>query len=199
MTRREKFWYLIGPVIMSFTYAATFPIISVYFYSLVSPRVLAISNIIGTGLSAVVNWTIPMDNMKELYRKNFIWIVLLDVTVFCIVSFTGYEYPEVRFIGFSILNAVSTCLWVMVMRNLANRIIEDGDDRTDFDALNRCTELWACFFGAIFAVTFTEIPVEYCIAAQCFANLTMGATDLYTFKILKRAYETSPNTEDKDS
>lgn len=189
MKKNEKFWYLIGPIMMSFIYAATFPIISVYFYSLVSPKVLALSNILGTGLSAIVNWTIPQKRMKEIYRRNFHWIVLIDIICFCAVSFTGYEYPEVRFIGFSILNAVSTCLWVMIMRNLANRIIEDGDDRTDFDALNRYTELWACFFGAIFALIFTEIPVEYCIAAQCFANTFMGCTDLYSFKMLNKAYE----------
>jgi hypothetical protein len=78
------------------------------------------------------------------------------------------------------------------MRNLANRIIGDGDDRTDFDALNRYTELWACFFGAIFAMVFINIPVEYCIAAQCFANTFMGATDYYCFKRLNKSYGLDP-------
>lgn len=177
---------------MSFIYAATFPIISIYFYGLISPRIIAFSNILGTGLSAIVNWTIPQDKMKELYRRNFHWILIVDVILFCIISFTGYEYPEIRFIGFSILNAISTCLWVMIMRNLANRIIGDGDDRTDFDALNRYTELWACFFGAIFAMVFINIPVEYCIAAQCFANTFMGATDYYCFKRLNKSYGLDP-------
>jgi len=69
-----------------------------------------------------------------------------------------------------------------------NRIIEDGDERTDFDALNRYTELWACFFGAIFAMIFVDIPVEYCIAAQCVANTFMGITDLYAFSYLNKAH-----------
>ena len=157
--------------------------------SLIEPRIVAVASLIGTGLSALVNYTIPIDRMKELYRKNFLLIVLTDVILFALISFFGYEYPEVRFMGFSFLNAVSTCLWVMVMRNVANRIIKDGDERTDFDAMNNYTTLSASFLGGIIAVIFVEIPVEYCIAAQCVANLTMGLTDVYSFRMLKRAYQ----------
>lgn len=199
VTKKEKFWYLIGPIVTSFIFSATYPIIQVYFINLIEPRVLATANVLGTLVSAGVNYTIPIEKMKEWYRKHFLWIVLIDLLAFVSVSFFGYEYPEVRFVGLSLLNAVTTSLWVMVMRNLANRIIKDGDDRTDFEALTEYTSLLACAGGAIFAIIFIDIHVEYCIAAQCIANIFMGITDLYSFKLLKRAYETCPNTEDKDS
>ena len=77
----------------------------------------------------------------------------------------------------------------MVMKNIVNRIIVDGDERTNFDALNQTTCLAASFIGGIFAVIFVNISVEFCVMVQCVANAFMGATDLYSFKILKRAYE----------
>jgi hypothetical protein len=121
--------------------------------------------------------------MKDWYRNHFLWIVVLDCICFWGFSFFGYEYPEVRFIGFSIINAVSTCLWVMVMRNLANNIITDGDMRTDFDALNSYTTLTACLCGAVIAF-FSSISVEICLVAQCCVNAFMGITDLHAFKLL---------------
>lgn len=199
MTSNEKFWYLIGPVIMAFTYAATYPTTQVYFVSIISPKVLAASNLVGTALSAFVNWTIPQAKMKEWYRNHFLYIVLVDIICFFCFSFYGLECPEIRFIGFSFLNAVSTCLWVMVMRNTANRIIVNGDKRTDFDALNEFSTLIACFCGAATALIFNDVPVEYCITAQCVSNLVMGITDLYSFNMLSRAYGLDSNTKDKDN
>jgi len=192
MTKQEKFWYLIGPVMFSFVYAATFPIVNIYFVSIISPRVLAAANLLGTILSAFVNWSIPKANMKEWYRKHFLYIVIIDMICFWCISFCGLEYPEVRFLGFAVLNAVSTCLWVMVMRNVANRIIVDGDERTDFDALNECSTLIACFCGAVLALIFVDIPVECCIVLQCLSNMFMGITDLYAFRRLNKSYNLDP-------
>ena len=185
---REKFWYLVGPITVSLVFAATRPIIQIYFVSNIEPQILAMANLLETGLAAVVNYTIQFERLKELYRKYFFWIVVTDVLIFSTTSLIGVDYPAVRFFGFSILNAVSTCLWFMIMKNVANRIIIDGDERTNFDALNQTTCLAASFFGGIFAVIFVNIPVEICVMAQCLANAFMGVTDLYSFKILKRAY-----------
>lgn len=186
MSNKEKFWYMVGPVLLSFVYALTSPIIHVYFVSLISPRVMAIAALISTGLAAIVNYTITVDKFKEWYQRHFLFIVVSDIIIFCLVSFTSINMPEIRFLGFAFINAVSTCLWVMVMKNLVNNIISDGDERTKFDALNNYTCLCASFLGAILAIIFVEIPVEYCIAAQCVVNFIMGCTDYYSFKMLNK-------------
>ena len=188
LSTKEKTWYVIGPTILSFAFALTTPTIYVYFISLIEPKILALANIIGTALSAIVNYSIPKEHMKEWYRKHFLSIILIDILCFHLITFFGYEYPEIRFIGFAIINAVSTCLWVMIMRNTANRIITDGDARTDFDALNRYLTLTACLIGAVLAFIIT-LPVETCLVIQCIANAFMGFADWKAFRLLKRAYE----------
>ena len=188
LSKREKFWYLVGPVTVSLIFAATSPIIQIYFVSNIESRILAMANLLQIGLAAVVNYTVQFERFKELYRKYFFWIVATDILIFSVTSLIGVEYPVIRFFGFSFLNAVSTCLWVMIMENIANRIIIDGDERTNFDALKRTVCLMASFTGGVVAILFADIPVEWCVMAQCVANAFMGLTDLYAFKILKRAY-----------
>ena len=188
LSRREKFWYLVGPITISLVFAATRPVIQIYFSSHIEPQTLAMANLLETGLAAIVNYTIQFERLKELYRKYFFYIVITDILIFSATSIIGVDCPAVRFFGFSVLNAVSSCLWFMIMKNVANRIIIDGDERTNFDALNQATCLAASFIGGIFAVIFADIPVEWCVMAQCVANAFMGLTDLYAFKILKRAY-----------
>ena len=188
MNLNERFWFLVGPVVFSLVMAASSPIIHVYFVSQVSPRVIAAANLLGTGFAAVVNYSVRVERLKDLYRRYFKVIVLVDVLLFASVSALGVEYPEARFLGFSFINAVSTCLWVMVMRNVVNRVIVDGDARTDFEALERSTCLSASFVGGVLAVVFVEVPVEYCVLAQCLGNAFMGVTDLHAFSLLKRAY-----------
>lgn len=188
MTTQEKFWYLIGPVMLSFSFAATYPIVQIYFINLIGPKVLAMSNILGTFLSIIVNWTVPKKNMKSWYRKHFLLIVISDIFLTYLFTFFGYQYPEIRFLGFSFLNAVSTCLWVMVMRNVVNRIITDGDQRTDFDALVEYTTLSGSLAGAITAFIFDDVSVEYCLVFQCIANTVFGMTDIYIFRRLNRTY-----------
>lgn len=185
MTKKEMVWYLIGPIVMSFTFAITSPIIHIYFTSLISPRVMAIANLLNTALAAITNYSIKYDTLKRLYRTYFHWIVYIDIFIFITVSIFGIDYPEVRFIGFAVLNAVSTCLWVMIMKNVVNIIIKDGDSRTDFEALTQSTCLCANCIGSILAVIFVDIPVECCVIAQCCANAFMGYTDLHAFNLLQ--------------
>jgi len=197
LSKREKFWYLVGPVTVSLVFAATRPITQVYFVSHIEPQIFAMANLLETGLAVVVNYSIQFDRLKELYRKYFFRIVIADILIFSATSLIGVDYPAVRFFGFSIINAVSSCLWLMIMRNVANRIIADGDERTNFDALNEMTCLAASFVGGVFAIIFIDISVEVCVMFQCLANTLMGVTDLYSFRILKRAYDREEKNENR--
>ena len=196
MSKKEKFWYIVGPVTVSLVYAITRPIIQIYFITHIETRILATANLLETGLAAAVNYSIQFEKIKELYRKYFLWIVMADVVTLGATSIIGVDYPAVRFFGMSFTNAVSTSLWFMIMNNVSNRIIVDGDERTNFEALNQSACFFASFMGGVLAVIFVEISVEKCIIAQCLANGFMGATDLYAFRLLKRAYDKTSNSAD---
>lgn len=70
MTKRQNFWLLIGPVVMTFSFALTSPVVQIYFIKLVDPQVLAIANMLGVGLAAAVNATVTKDRWLSWYREH---------------------------------------------------------------------------------------------------------------------------------
>lgn len=184
MSSRIKFYLLFGTVIMDFVYAATSPIIQVHFVTLVGPNILAMANILSTGLAAIVNATIPVQRIKDWYRKHFLAIIVIDTICFALISFESVSVPEVRFLGFAVLNAVSSTLWWTIIKDAINHNIE-GDELTSWDSIQRSVNLGAALIGSIVAVIFTAMPVEACILAQCIASAIMGMSDWQAYKFLR--------------
>ena len=176
MSRKLKFYLLSGPVLVSFIFALTSPIIQIYFVSRVSTEIFAAANMLSTGLAALVNSSVAVDRIMRWYKKHFYSIVIIDLLCFCIVSFLSTEYITVRFLGLAILNAVSTNLWCVLMRNAVNNIIK-GDSLTKWESFESAWNLGGQFFGAALAIYFIDMPLELCIGLQCIANIIMGTTD----------------------
>ena len=176
MSNKLKFYLLSGPVLVSFIFALTSPIIQIYFVSRVSTEIFATANMLSTGLAALVNSSVAVDRIMRWYKKHFYSIVIIDLLCFCIVSFLSTEYITVRFLGLAILNAVSTNLWCVLMRNAVNNIIK-GDSLTRWESFESAWNLGGQFFGAALAIYFIDIPLELCIGLQCIANIIMGTTD----------------------
>lgn len=175
-------------MLVSFMYALTSPVIHIYFIKQIGPNVLAITNMVSVGLAAVVNSTVPNDRIKEIYRRNFINIVVIDVSCFCIISMLGMEYAVIRFVGFAVLNAVSTNLWVVIIKNSINRVIS-GDKLTDWESFSESCSLYVGFIGGIIAFFYSDMfagYIELCIFGQCICNLVMGATDIKAFNRLEK-------------
>ena len=176
MSNKLKFYLLSGPVLVSFIFALTSPIIQIYFVSRVSTEIFAAANMLSTGLAALVNSSVAVDRIMRWYKKHFYSIVIIDLLCFCIVSFLSTEYVTVRFLGLAILNAVSTNLWCVLMRNAVNNIIK-GDSLTKWESFESAWNLGGQFFGAALAIYFIDMPLELCIGLQCIANIIMGTTD----------------------
>lgn len=185
MDNRTKFYLLIGPTLLSFIYAATSPTIQIYFMKLVSSEVLAIAGMITVGLAAIVNTTVTSDKAKEWYRNHFVAIVVVDVACFTAISYGSLLDVTIRFLGFAVLNAVSTTLWYTVMSNAVNRILS-GDVLTSWNAFEKSLELYGSLAGGLIAVLNMGISLEVCITLQCVANFVMGCTDLQAYRMLKR-------------
>ena len=183
MSNKLKFYLLSGPVLVSFIFALTSPIIQIYFVSRVSTEIFATANMLSTGLAALVNSSVAVDRIMRWYKKHFYSIVIIDLLCFCIVSFLSTEYITVRFLGLAILNAVSTNLWCVLMRNAVNNIIK-GDSLTKWESFESAWNLGGQFFGAALAIYFIDIPLELCIGLQCIANIIMGTTDYKAWNII---------------
>jgi hypothetical protein len=184
MPQIVKLYLLGGTAVVDLVYSATSPIIQVYFISLIDSSILAAANILTAALAAGVNASIQSNKLKDFYRHHFLWIIVIDIICFALISFEGISIPEVRFLGLAILNAVSSTLWFMVVRDAINHQIE-GDRLTKWNSLSETVNLTAALIGSVIAIIFTSIGVEYCIAAQCLANLFMGTTDWLAYKEIR--------------
>jgi len=184
MPQIVKLYLLGGTAVVDFIYAATSPIIQIYFISLISSNILAMANILTTALAAAVNASVQSDRLKDFYRHHFLWIIAIDVICFALVSFEGLSIPEARFLGLAILNAVSSTLWFTVVNDAVNHQI-NGDKLTKWNSLSKTVNLTAALLGSVIAIIFTGVSVELCIAAQCSANLVMGVTDWLAYKKIR--------------
>ena len=184
MDKITKRYVLIGPIVISFIFAMTSPTIQIYFMKLVSPELLAISNMLTVGIAAIVNSTVPNDRLKMIYANNFKWIVIIDVVFFSILSYGGLLNVTIRFIGLSILNAISTTLWFTVMSNSINHKIV-GNELTNWNAFLKSLELYGSLAGCVVAICF-NFDITTCLILQCISNCFMGCTDLIAFKRLKK-------------
>ena len=183
MNNRQKNWLLVGPVVFSFALAMTIPVIQIYFMRLINSEVLAISNMLAMGIAAITNTTVTKKFFLKWYDKHFTLIVITDVIMFFVVSCAGMELAAVRYIGMAIINAVSTTLWMCIMRNSINNVI-NGEELTIWQSLSKSYELYASLAGGLVILLIGDMHIELAIAIQCLANLFMGLTDLKARKLL---------------
>lgn len=183
MNNKQKRWLLIGPVVFSFAVAMTSPVIQIYFMQLIDSSVLAISNMLAVGIAAITNTSITKEKFLRRYDKHFTFIVVTDVLSFIVVSCAGMEMAAARFIGMALINAISTTLWVCIMRNSINNVI-DGEELTMWQSLSTSYELYASLAGGLIIFVLGTMNIEIAIAVECIANLFMGLTDLRARKLL---------------
>lgn len=187
MNSKQKRWLLIGPVVFSFAVAMTSPVIQIYFMRLIDSSVLAISNMLAVGLEAIVNTSITKEKFLRWYDKHFTLIVVTDVSSFIVVSCAGMEMATARFIGMAIINAISTTLWVCIMRNSINHVI-NGEELTIWQSLSNSYELYASMAGGLIILVLGTMSIEIAIAIECMANLFMGLTDLKARKLFVQSH-----------
>lgn len=183
MNNRQKNWLLVGPVVFSFALAMTVPVIQIYFMRLINSEVLAVSNMLAMGIAAITNTTVTKKFFLKWYDKHFTLIVITDVIMFFVVSCAGMELAAVRYIGMAIINAVSTTLWMCIMRNSINNVI-NGEELTIWQSLSNSYAMYASLAGGVTILYLGTMDIELAIAIQCLANLFMGLTDLKARKLL---------------
>lgn len=186
ITKKEKKLIAAGPAIMAMIYGVTSPTVEIYFMKLVSPEILAVSNILMIGLAAIIQSSIPNSTIKEIYRRNFTMIVSINVVLYCTISFLSTEYVVVRFLGFAVLSSISNNLWMVIMKDAVNRKI-NGIELTNWTSLSKSIELYGSLIGCCLALVVSKyLDINVAIFMQCLANILLGITDLKAFKSLIR-------------
>lgn len=169
-------------MVFGFIMALTTPIVQLYFVKLVDSSVYALSGVIATGLAALVQSVTANERLRLKIRKFFYWILLFDCIAFTIVSFAGIDNVTIRFIGISILSAVSVNLWMTIMRDAINNVLS-GAKLTDFQSLSTASYLWCNLGGGILSILLIDcIPINFAIGAQCVANFICATSDWVAYK-----------------
>ena len=184
MRSLTKNMLLVGPIVSTFIIALVTPVIQVYFMKLVSTQVLTVSNTLALGLGAVTNSSIRREKIMNIYRRHFNIIVVVDMILFAVISGLSTEMIVVRFLGFSILNAVTSTLWGAVIQDRINNVLH-GSELTDWSALFSAYKLYAALIGSALLFIIVSMPIEVAIALQCFGNTAMGLLDIKAYKLLK--------------
>lgn len=184
MEKKTKMLLLVGPSLMAMVFGLTSPIVEIYFMKLVSAKILALSNILGIGLAAVVQSTVPSAKIKRIYRQNAYKIIIFVTILFVTVSLLSTEYVEVRFLGFAVLNALTSSLWMVLIMDAVNRKI-GGDELTNWNATASSFRLYASLIGCCLAIFVADIiPIDIAIWIQCFAITVYGLSDIFALKKL---------------
>ena len=185
MNNKQKSWLLIGPVVFSFAMAMTEPVVYLYFVKLIDTRVLAMANMLAVSIAAITNTSVTKRSFLDWYEEHFTLIVGVDIFLFAVISLAGMEWATLRFIGMSVLNAISTTLWICVMQNSINAVVK-GTELTIWHSLARSYELYASLGGGLVILVLGSLEIEIAIAIQCIANLIMGLADLKARKLLTK-------------
>ena len=183
MNKETKLLLLFSSVVSSFCFSLTTPFIHVHFMQLVSVKLYTISNIISMGLAAFVNTVVTNTKARDFFKKSFTFILIIDSLSFAIISFWGVEHIAIRFLGIAVLNAVSTNLWVIIMKDAINQVVS-GDDLTSWQTLDNPLSLWSCLAGLLTSMCINNISLNIGIIIQCATTIFMALIDYKAFKKL---------------
>ena len=91
-----------------------------------------------------------------------------------------------RFIGFAVLNALSTSIWGIVCKNMINNTYS-GTKLTKFNSNCKTAGLVSGFIGSGILLCITiEIPVHICILMQCVAMITTGVIEYAMYRVFEK-------------
>ena len=142
------------------------------------------ANIIEVALSVLINGAIHSSRTMELFRKQFTLLATTHTVCCTVVSLMGEGWPELRFIGFAILEAITGNLYALVFRQSINRIWS-GDQLTklEFDM-----ESWS-MVGALVGgslVFLLDLNVHQALWVQAITCASAKICDMVFFKTMKK-------------
>ena len=178
---RALFYYV--PLASGIGMACSGPVIKTYMFASVSPEIVSLANIIGVALSILINGAIHSEKTMELFRRQFTWLASVHTVMFSIVSLMGESWPELRFIGFAILEAITGNLYALVFRQSMNRIWE-GDELTKLQFDMKSWSLAGALIGGAL-VFLLDLNVHQALWLQAITCASANICDMLFFKTMK--------------
>ena len=176
------FYYI--PLASGIGMACSGPAIKTYMYANVSPEIVSLANIIGMALSVLINGAIHSEKTMELFRKQFTWLATTHTVCFTTISLMGESWPELRFIGFAIMQAITGNLYMLVFRQSMNRIWK-GDQLTklEFD-MKTWSMIGALIGGAL--VFLLNLDIHQALLVQAVTCASANVCNMVFFKTMKK-------------
>ena len=113
------------------------------------------------------SFQIPCEHRQLTGDKSVFTLLIVDWSLFALVSYSGYQYPDLRFIGMTICDAVTLALIIMIIRANVNRKLS-GDDLMPFDNTTKAYCLYDAIIGGLLAILFSP-SIELCLFLQVLA------------------------------
>lgn len=192
MEKNTKVLMLLSCVLVSFIFAVTSPFIQIHFFKLVPVKIYTVSQILAVALAAITNGAAANIKVKEIFRRWFTMILLVDSIMFVVISFMGVEFITIRFLGMAILNAVSSNLWIIIMKDSVNQLI-NGDQLTAWDAVYNSASLIANLAGLVVSLIIPNMSLETGIAIQCIGYCIFAVSDYISFNRMKNQIASKEN------
>lgn len=179
---RALFYYV--PLASGIGMACSGPVIKTYMFGQVSPETVSLANIIGVALSVLINGAIHSSRTMELFRKQFTLLATTHTVCFTVVSLMGEGWPELRFIGFAILEAITGNLYALVFRQSINRIWS-GDQLTKLEFDMKSWSMVGALVGGSL-VFLLDLNVHQALWVQAITCASANICDMVFFKTMKK-------------
>lgn len=185
MDNKLKWMMILNAAMFSFVMAITSPTLHLYFMKLVDPQIYVSAGIAETAIAAVLSSLMSKEKIRIIMRKIFVFVLLLDSFGFAYISLNSIDDVNLRFMGLSILSAVSMTIWFAIMMDMINRKINDVE-LTNFQTTEHAFRLWGNVAGGVVAIMLVGIlKIEYAVWMQCVANGLFAFIDWKAYSALK--------------
>lgn len=192
ITKYEKTLRITSAIIAAATSAVTRPAIRIYFMSHVSQSTLALSNMISIGLAVIVSGLLSKEgNVVPLRRKYFVVFMAIDTIAYGVLSYLGVAIDvRIRFIGMAIVEALSTGVSVIIVRDALNLVLS-GTKLTAFQNQIGMFDSMAGFAAlSVFMLVNIDMSVEIALTMNVVAmSFSTSAEALFVYSINRRERE----------
>ena len=160
----------------------TNPAIKTYFFSHVSQQILAFSNLIEIGLSALIMTGAISDNVISKIKSYITPIIVVDLCLYILASLMGLDNPDIRFVLLAIVNSTTGTVAFVAVKDCVNLHVSGRELTVLQNKLLIAAQLPSFIALAIFMFIDMDMHVDIAIYCQCAIFCFMGVADIYFVK-----------------
>lgn len=177
----------VGSFINCMLFAATTPLVNLFFMQKVSGFIFSIVNLVSIVTVLIMNKLLKSKSNRSLLERLFLQIIILDTFLFLIISAMSEHFVNIRFFGLAVLNGTTAAIWLCIVRSNINKVFS-GEELTDFQTHQEYLSSISQLIGASLAVALTKIDIGITalMFIQIIASVIMGYFDYKTIKIVRK-------------